>query len=107
MIIINSTNSDSFEEINSGVILVPVEIVARSHPSSHSVPIIRARATIRRPHVVRNLVIAVLASQLALAGVFAATYYSIQAGEEAGYKLACVTVGLGRGAHPECHWEKL
>lgn len=106
MLIMNSSNPELLGEINSGVILVPAEIVGRSRPSSHSVPIVRAREKVRRARPIRNVVVAVLAALLAMAGVFAATYYSVETGREAGYKLVCSTIGLGKHAQPECHWEK-
>src|SRR5579871_3833051 len=107
MMIMNSWQPELCREINSGVIFVPAEIVGRSRPSSHSVPIVGPRRKIRRQHLVRNLVAAGLVSAVALAGVLAATYYSIEAEQDAGYKLVCSTVGFGKYAHSECHWEKL
>jgi len=107
MIVISTSNPGPFEEINSNVILVPAEIAARSRPSSHSVPIVRPRKKIKRRHIARNVILAIFASQLVFAGVITVTYYSIEAGHDAGYKLACSTVGIGRYAYPECHWEKM
>jgi hypothetical protein len=94
-------------DVNSAQIEVPADLVARSRPSSHSVPIVRIRERTKRPRVARNLVLAVLASQLAFSGIFVATYYSMEAGQRAGYKLVCATVGFGRHTSVECDWDKL
>jgi hypothetical protein len=32
-------------------------------------------------------------------------YYVLEAGSAAGYHLVCTTVGAGRGAHIDCHWQ--
>jgi hypothetical protein len=93
--------------INSAQIEVPADLVARSRPSSHSVPIVRIRKRTKRPHVARNVVLAVLASQLAFFGIFVAADYSMEAGQRAGYKLVCATVGFGRYTGVDCHWDRL
>jgi hypothetical protein len=56
-------------------IVVPADVVARSHPSGHSVPIVRIKRKLERAHPYRNLVIVLLVSQVALFGFIFAVYY--------------------------------
>jgi hypothetical protein len=94
-------------------IVVPADLVARSRPAGHSVPIIRAKRESRRAPWCRNLVIAsVVAPVVALAvlaGLSMLIYHSFEPKREAGYHLVCQAVLTGgRGLREEsvCHWEK-
>jgi len=64
--------------------VVPAEVIARSQPSGHSVPIVRGTQKSKRAHPYRNLV---MASLVSLFGMGIAVYYSIEAGRGAGSRL--------------------
>jgi hypothetical protein len=102
---IPQSNSLSIKD-NITEIVVPADVVARSHPSGHSVPIIGKRRKLIRAHPYRNLVIISLVSLAALIGVCFIVYVAIEEHRAAGYHLACSTVGVGKGAHTVCNWEK-
>ncbi len=95
-------------------IVVPADLVARSHPTGHSVPIIRTKRQRKRAPSYRNLIIAsVLASLVAGAVLFVMSmriYQSFEPEREAGYHLVCelVVTGGGKGLRQDrvCHWEK-
>jgi hypothetical protein len=90
---------------DSPEIIVPAELIARSRPTWHSVPLARAKQKLRRSHPYRLVVVAALLTlALGLCMVFAINYV-VEAGHVAGYHLVCVRVGIEKGAHVECHWE--
>jgi hypothetical protein len=80
---------------NANVFLVPSGLVARSHPSRHSVPIVRD-----------NLVLAFLIALVPLIGLVLGIYYSADATRSAGYHLECSVVGVGEYARTDCVWKK-
>jgi hypothetical protein len=86
-------------------IIVPAEIVARSRPSGHSVPIVGAKRKLTRTHPYRLVVGALLLSLVLGLGLVGVIYYAVEEGNLAGYHLVCATTGTGRGARFECHWE--
>jgi hypothetical protein len=88
-------------------IIVPAKLIARSLPSGHSVPIIRIRRKLERARPFRNLVVVSLLSLVALFGVGILIYYSVEAERAAGNHLICSAVGVGKGLHTVCHWERL
>jgi len=94
-------------------IVVPADVVARSHPTGHSVPIVQAKRKRKHAPSYRNLIIAsVLASLVAAALLFVMSmqvYQSFEPQREAGYHLVCqpvVTGGRGLRQDSVCHWEK-
>src|SRR5689334_1285821 len=93
--------SDSHE------VVVPPDLVARSRPMGHSVPIVRTRRKRIRAHPYRNLAIPVVIALVSLFGLVLAVDFSVATGQNAGYHLVCVKVSTGRrGEVPSCHWEK-
>jgi hypothetical protein len=98
-------NSFSINE-NIPRIVVPADLVARSRPSGHSVPIVHTRQKLKRAHPYRNLVVASSVVLVALFGQIIAVYCSIEAGRNAGHHLVCPVVGGGKGARTICYWEK-
>ncbi len=86
-------------------IVVPADVVARSHPSGHSVPIIAMKPKPRRAHPYRTVGVLVLLAVLALIGLGVAGHYGIEAQREAGYRLTCEVSGASAGT--VCHWEKI
>ena len=88
---------------------VPAELVARSRPAGHSVPIVRARQKLRRSHPYRLGVAALLLTLVLVLGMLGGVYYVLEAGSAAGYHLVCTTVGApgSKTAHVDCHWEQL
>jgi hypothetical protein len=88
-------------------VVVPPDLVARSRPMGHSVPIVRTRQKRSRTHPYRNLAIPVLIAVVSVFGLILAVDFSVATGQDAGYHLACVKVSTGRGGEmPSCHWEK-
>jgi hypothetical protein len=74
---------------SSSRIVVPPELVARSRPSRHSVPIIRARQKRHRAHPLRNLITLGLVSLVCLAATIFVVYSAMEAKRDAGYQLVC------------------
>jgi hypothetical protein len=75
-------------------IVVPADLVARSRPSGHSVPITRMRQKVRRVHPYRNLINALLLT-LVLLFVMSLAIYLIDAMRAARYYLLYWLVGVG------------
>jgi hypothetical protein len=74
---------------SSSRVVVPPDLVARSRPSRHSVPIIRAKRERKHPQSLRNFVIIGLVSLACLAGTIFVVYSAIEAHRHAGYQLVC------------------
>ncbi len=91
-------------EINQ--IVVSADLVARSHPSGHSVPLLRKRerSKNRYPHL--YLMIGVLVSLIATAATGTAFYYSDKMHRDAGYHLVCNQIVLSKTSRIDCIWEK-
>lgn len=87
-------------------IVVAADVAARSRPSGHTVPRVRTPGRTERARPDRSLIVLCVLSVMALAGVGVAGYYSYAAGRAAGYHLVCQTVGVGRFAQSDCHWEQ-
>ena len=87
-------------------IVVPDELVTRSRPTGHSVPIIRKRRHRSRPHPCRNLAIACLVALTSMFGLVLVVKSSVAAGQAAGYHLVCPIVETPKGPVSGCHWEK-
>src|SRR5438105_8695061 len=87
-------------------VFVPADLIARSRPSRHSVPIARMKRKLERVHPYRNVVVALLVALVALSAVTIAVYHSMDMGRAAGYRLTCSVVGIGKSARSVCHWEK-
>jgi hypothetical protein len=89
--------------------IVPAELVARSRPAGHSVPIVRARQKLRRSHPYRLVVGALLLTLVLVLGMVGGVYYVLETGSAAGYHLVCTTVGApdSKTAHVDCHWEQV
>lgn len=101
-----SMNLSAFRmDYNRPQIIVPAELVARSHPTGHSVPIVREKRKLLRPHPYRLVAMALVTTLVLGLGVVGTVYYAVEVGQGAGYHLACPIVGTGRWAHYECHWE--
>ena len=88
-------------------VLVPADVIARSRPSGHSVPIARARQRIERRHPLRNVAVALLIALVPLLGLGALIYYSMDAQQRAGLHLVCHTEQTGRATHSVCNWVPL
>jgi hypothetical protein len=74
---------------SNACVIVPAELVERSRPCGHSVPIIRMKQKLQRLHPYRSLMVV---SLICLGMVFAAilaVYDQIQAQRDAGYQLVC------------------
>jgi hypothetical protein len=70
-------------------VIVPAELVERSRPCGHSVPIIRMKQELQRSHPYRSLmVVSLICLGLVFAAIYAA-YAQIQAQRGAGYQLVC------------------
>ncbi|HEY6255949.1 MAG TPA: hypothetical protein VIY51_09175 [Xanthobacteraceae bacterium] len=87
-------------------IVVPADLVARSHPAGHSVPLVCTKRKFKRAHPYRILALALLVSLVALMGLTVAVDHALEAGRDAGYHLVCTADGSGARAHLACHWEK-
>jgi hypothetical protein len=85
---------------------VPADVVARSRPSRHSVPLAHARHKVARTHPFRNLAVAFLIALVPLIGIGVLIYYSAAEERSAGNHVVCVTEGVGRFMHPVCGWER-
>jgi hypothetical protein len=85
---------------------VPADVIARSRPSGHSVPLARARSKVVRKHPFRNLAVAFLIAFIPLMGIGTLIYYSAVEQRNAGNHLVCFTEGTGRFMHSVCHWER-
>ncbi len=85
---------------------VPADVVARSRPSRHSVPLASAKHKVARTHPFRNLAVAFLIALVPLMGLGVLTYYSAAEELSAGNHMVCVIGGTGRLQHSVCHWEK-
>lgn len=86
-------------------ILVPADLVKRSRPSRHSVPIAHAKHKLKRSHPYRDMITPCLVAVVALIGLIVAVDYSVETGRAAGYHLVCPVVGSGKGAVRICRWE--
>jgi hypothetical protein len=75
-----------------------------SHAWGHSVPLIRRREKLKRPHPYRNLTIVLLVSLFALLAMSMVVVFSDKAQRDAGYHLVCH--GLGKVKRANCIWEK-
>jgi hypothetical protein len=92
-------------EINE--IIVPADLVARSQPSGHSVPLLRKRKTLESRFPYRNLVIGFLVALIATAGTGAALYYSYKMERDAGYQLVCTEIVRTKITERDCSWQKV
>jgi hypothetical protein len=89
-------------EINQ--IIIPADIVLRSHPSGHSVPLVRKREELKNRRPYRNLMIGLLVALIATAGTGMALYYSYKMERDAGYQLVCTQVVLSKITQRDCVW---
>jgi hypothetical protein len=92
-------------------IVVPADVVARSRPTGHSVPIIRPHRKLKRSPPIRKLIIvSAVTSLVALAVLFSLSmriYSSYEPLRAAGYHLVCQElVTGGSGLQRVCHWDK-
>jgi hypothetical protein len=87
-------------------IVVPADLVARSRPSGHSVPLTHAKHKLKRSRAYRNMIAACLAALVAMFGLIVAIDYSVEAGRDAGYQLVCPVLGSGKAAVRICQWQK-
>jgi hypothetical protein len=91
-------------EINQ--IVVPADLVTRSQPSGHSVPLLRKREKAENRFPYRNLMIGLLVALIATAGTGAALYYSYKMERDAGYQLVCHEVMRTKITERDCSWVK-
>jgi hypothetical protein len=89
-------------EINQ--ITVPADVVLRSHPSGHSVPLVRKREERKNRHPYRNLMIGLLVALIATAVTGMALYYSYKMERDAGYQIVCTQVVLSKITQRDCVW---
>src|ERR1700722_11762724 len=75
-------------------IVVPAELVARSRPSGHSVPITRMKEQLQRPDPYSNMSVAALLTMVLLLAV-SIGFYAIDAVRAAGYRLPYWLAGAG------------
>jgi hypothetical protein len=87
-------------EINQ--IIVPADLVTRSRPSGHSVPLVRKREKLNNRYPYRYLVIGLLVSLIATAATGAAFYYSDKMHRDAGYHLVCNQIVLSKTNKIDC-----
>jgi hypothetical protein len=92
-------------EINQ--IIVPADLVARSQPSGHSVPLLRKREKLGSRFPYRNLAIGLLVALIATAGTGAALYYSYKMERDAGYQLVCTEIARTKITERDCSWQKV
>jgi hypothetical protein len=85
-------------------IAVPADLIARSRPCGHSVPIVVRRQKLARPHPWRNIAVAGLVAAVAVFGLVMAVDIWMQAHEAAGYHLACSIEGFGKNRGTVCRW---
>jgi hypothetical protein len=95
----------SVREINQ--IIVPADLVARSQPSGHSVPLFRKRGRLESRFPYRNLVIGLLVALIATAGTGAALYRSYQMERDAGYQLVCTQIVRTKITERDCSWQNV
>jgi hypothetical protein len=88
-------------------IIVPADVVARSQPSGHSVPLFRKRERLESRFPYRNLVIGLLVALIATAGTGAALYYSYKMERNAGYQLVCTEIVRTKITERDCSWQKV
>jgi hypothetical protein len=88
-------------------IIVPADLVARSQPSGHSVPLLRKREKAETGFPYRNLVIGLLVALIATAGSGAALYYSYEMERDAGYQLVCTQTVRTKITERDCSWQKV
>ena len=92
-------------EINQ--IIVPADLVTRSQPSGHSVPLVRKTEKLETRFPYRNLVIGLLVALIATAGTGAALYYSYKMERNAGYQLVCTEIVRTKITERDCSWQKV